>query len=506
MAKSNYYDTSAAIQVIGCTIIQPDFLNEDGQYFYSAEDFVTDIHRVAFGAIFNLHQMGADNINIKTIEDYLKDHPESYGIYQQSRGAEWLQNCIDNADIPNFDYYYGRLKKMTLLRGYAQAGVDMTWLYDPDNLLDVNKKEQQENYLNQLSLNELADLVDNKILTVRDIYVDNATDHALRIGDSVDTVLTTLEETPEVGAPFYDDRFNGITRGARYGKYYLRSAPTGVGKTRTMLADACNMACNRIYDTTTNVWIDKGNQLVLFISTELDVDELTTMALAFLTGYNEEDILMQRVTLNDPRLREAARVLKQSPLYLEILPDYTIKQVENTIKRNIRVNHTKVIYFDYLNSSLGLFSEVTSKTHGMAMREDIILSLLSTRLKEIANDFNVFIMSATQTNASAKTDPLPDANLLKGSKAIAEKADFGSILLPISELDKEKLQPLIENGRPEPNVKLSVYKNRRGSFVRGYLWLQMDKASCRYQTVFATDWDYIEIPLVAFDIQQPVMQ
>lgn len=55
--------------------------------------------------------------------------------------------------------------------------------------------------------------------------------------------------------------------------------------------------------------------------------------------------------------------------------------------------------FDYLNSSLGLFTEVTNKTHGMAMREDIILSLLSTRLKEIANEFDVFIMSATQTNA-----------------------------------------------------------------------------------------------------------
>ena len=33
------------------------------------------------------------------------------------------------------------------------------------------------------------------------------------------------------------------------------------------------------------------------------------------------------------------------------------------------------------------------------MREDIVLSLLSTRLKEIANDFDIFIMSATQTNA-----------------------------------------------------------------------------------------------------------
>ena len=229
MAKPNYYDTSAAIQVIGCTILQPNLLNEDGQYFYSADDFVTEIHRVAFGAVFNLHQMGAERITPKTIEDYLQGHPESYGIYQQSKGSEWLQNCIDTADIANFDYYYNRLKKMTLLRGYTKAGVDMTWLYDPDNLLDIEKKEQQENYLNRISLNELADIVDNKILTVRDVYVDNATDHALRIGDSVAEILASLEETPEIGAPFADKGLNGITRGARYGKYYLRSAPTGVG-------------------------------------------------------------------------------------------------------------------------------------------------------------------------------------------------------------------------------------------------------------------------------------
>lgn len=344
MAKPNYYDTSAAIQVIGCTILQPNLLNEDGQYFYSADDFVTEIHRVAFGAVFNLHQMGAERITPKTIEDYLQGHPESYGVYQQSKGSEWLQNCIDTADIANFDYYYSRLKKMTLLRGYTKAGVDMTWLYDPDNLLDIEKKEQQEDYLNRISLNELADIVDNKILTVRDVYVDNATDHALRIGDSVAEVLASLEKTPEIGAPFADKGLNGITRGARYGKYYLRSAPTGVGKTRSMLADACYMACNAIFDPKKGKWVQKNNQPVLFISTELDVEELTTMALAFLTGYNEEDILLQRISFSDPVMVQAAQVLKESPLYLEILPDYTIKQVENTIKRNIRVNHTKVVF------------------------------------------------------------------------------------------------------------------------------------------------------------------
>lgn len=229
MPKPNYYDTSAAIQVIGCTMLRPDFLNEEGQYFYSSEDFVTDIHRVAFGAIFNLHQMGAEKITPKTVEDYLQTHPESYAIYKKSKGAEWLQNCANNADIPNFNYYYDRLKKMTLLRGYEDSGVDMTWLYDPDNILDAKKKESQEEYLNQITLNELADIVDNKILTVRDVYVDNATDHALRIGDGIDGVISEISKAPEVGAPFFDKGLNGITRGARYGKYYLRSAPTGVG-------------------------------------------------------------------------------------------------------------------------------------------------------------------------------------------------------------------------------------------------------------------------------------
>lgn len=166
-----------------------------------------------------------------------------------------------------------------------------------------------------------------------------------------------------------------------------------------MLADACYMSCSAIYDTNSDQWVEKNCQPVLFISTELDLEELTTMALAFLTGYDEEDILLQRIPFSDERMSTAVQVLRKSPLYLEILPDYTIKDVENTIKRNIRVNHTKAVFFDYINSSLGLLSEVSGKTRGMAMREDIVLSLLSTRLKEIANDFDIFIMSATQTNA-----------------------------------------------------------------------------------------------------------
>lgn len=81
-------------------MLRPDFLNEDGQYFYSSEDFVTDIHRVAFGAIFNLHQMGAEKITPKTVEDYLQTHPESYAIYKKVKGCRVVAELREQCGYP----------------------------------------------------------------------------------------------------------------------------------------------------------------------------------------------------------------------------------------------------------------------------------------------------------------------------------------------------------------------------------------------------------------------
>ena len=414
MAQNKYYDSTAAAQVIGCTLVNPSLLDGDGQYFYNANDFTNEFHKVIFGAVYNLYTMGARKVNVKAIEDYLADRPQSQGIYRAGKGAEWVARAMEDADLSNFDYYYGRVKKMSLLRGYAKAGVDLTWLLDLDNIFDPQRKKEQEDYFDSLTLNQLSDIVDNRILTIRDEYVDNATDSAVNLGDGIENLLSVLSETPEMGAHLYGKYMDTITRGARRGKYYLRSAPTGIGKTRTMLADACTIACDKIYQEGIG-WVNNGDSWpVLFVSTEVEVDELQTMALAFLTGINEEKILKHEIDFNDTRIQEAVEVLQNSKLYIEVLPDFTVKDVENTIKRNIRVNHVTHVFFDYVNSSLGLLTEVAQSAKGVAMREDTILFLLSTRLKELAVEFNIFVMSATQCNASAKTDPIPDANLLKG--------------------------------------------------------------------------------------------
>ena len=201
-----------------------------------------------------------------------------------------------------------------------------------------------------------------------------------------------------MGSPLYGKYINTITRGARLKKFYLRSAASGVGKSRSLMADACYIACNKIYKN--GEWVDNGLcQPTIFISTELDVSELTTMALAFLADVNEEHILNNSCSWEEvKRVQEAAKILQQAPLYIEELPDFSLRDIENTIKRNIRVNGCQYVILDYIHTSMKILEEISSRSGGVRLREDNVLFLLSVKLKDICNEFGVFILSATQLN------------------------------------------------------------------------------------------------------------
>lgn len=91
---------------------------------------------------------------------------------------------------------------------------------------------------------------------------------------------------------------------------------------------------------------------------------------------------------------------------------------------------------------------------------------------------------------------MPDQNLLRGAKSIADKCDYGSILLDVTKEDKEMLENLIEDsGQRMPNIKMSIYKNRRGSYTKCYLWMIADKSTCRFNGVFCTDYNYELLPI-----------
>ena len=489
---SKYVDTTAIMQVIGCVYNNPKLLEFTDKYTVVDEDFADTFHKTVFGAIYKLHELGASSISLETISDFLSERPKSKAVYETNKGEEWLLKVSDAAMPSTFDYYYQRLKKFSLLRAFDNCGIDVSDIYDPDNILDMKKKQQQEDILDNSTLQQIANRVDEKIEAIRLQYVDDSFGEASQAGEGIMDLIDKFKQTPEVGVPLYGNLINTVTRGARLKKFYLRSAPTGVGKTRSMIADACYIGCGKIYDETLG-WIKTGAaQPSLYITTEQELEEIQTMMLAFLSNVEEDHILNGKYEGDEEdRVREAAKILAESPLYVEELPDFSLKDVEDKIKKNIRDHDVKYVFHDYIHTSLKILEEITRRSGGVNLREDNILFILSNKLKDICNTYGVFIESATQLNGDWKEAKIPDQNLLRGAKAIADKIDYGSILLNVTTEDIEALEPILSSNVFErPTIKLSIYKNRRGKYKGVILWCKANLGCCRIQPMFCTSYDY----------------
>lgn len=500
MTKSRYVDTAAIIQVLGNVYNNVSLLDNEKYKFYE-EDFPEEFHRILFGSIYNIHCGGASEVTLNAIEDYLTQRPALYGVYKTNKGAEYLTALKSSVQAVTFDYYYQRMKKFTLLRMYNEkCGMNLSNFYDVDNITNVKKKQVQEDWLDNSSLEQIADAIDKNIVDIRLKYVDDANESATNAGEGVLELIARLKETPEVGYPLFGHLINTVTRGARLKKLYLRSAASGVGKTRAMIADACSIACDEIYDSSIQRWVKNGTkEPTIFISTEQEKDEIQTMMLAFLSDVDEEHILNGKYIAGEwERVRYAANLLQHSPLYIQQLPDFSLQDIENTIKRGVRDFECRYVFFDYIHSSMKILSEVTSKAGVKGLREDNVLFMISIRLKDLCNQYGIFIMTATQLNGDYKTETENqyDQNLLRGAKAIADKVDYGAIMLETTASDAKALEKIIkQHGFEMPKIKISIYKNRRGRYKDILLWCKANRGTCKIDPMFATTRSYELVPI-----------
>lgn len=217
------------MQVIGNVYKNPSLLDQTDKYAITDEDFPDQFHKIAFGTIFKLHELGAKKITLNDIVNFLSTRPKSEAIFKQQKGEAWFTKIIESVIPESFDYYYDRLKKFSLLRAYDNFGIDVSDIYDIDNILDSKKKQQQEDILDNSSLTQIADMIDSKIDAIRLKFVDDCYEEAEQAGEGIFDLIESFKFRPEVGVPLYGPFINTVTRGARLKKFYLRSAATGVG-------------------------------------------------------------------------------------------------------------------------------------------------------------------------------------------------------------------------------------------------------------------------------------
>lgn len=118
--------------------------------------------------------------------------------------------------------------------------------------------------------------------------------------------------------------------------------------------------------------------------------------------------------------------------------------------------------------------------------------MMSTALKDLAAELNIFVMSGTQLNGEAEEKKgIKNQTVLRGSKAVADKADIGVITCKVTQ---EEINNLTRSANFSvnyiPNQVTDVYKVRRGRWVDVRIWSRMDLGTCRKEDLFITDANY----------------
>ena len=120
MAHEGLVDKRAYLNTIGC-LLQDSSLIDDIDRPLDRTDFNTEnFYELLFVAVYNLHMQGCSTIDEFSIDSYLSNYKEQYSIFQENQGIEYLSNAREMATLENYEYYYHRLRKYSLLRYYEK--------------------------------------------------------------------------------------------------------------------------------------------------------------------------------------------------------------------------------------------------------------------------------------------------------------------------------------------------------------------------------------------------
>jgi len=497
-------------------------LFQDEKYAFVKTDFYKPLQQMVFFAVYNMAQNGAEKITPQDVDTYLSSYESQYAYYKANNGFEFILQCYkttEGSDRSQFGHYYEILKKFSVLRDLESIGINTSRYFNPSNILNQDAELEK---LNKMSIETILNDVRGRIVNIENRHVGKDEGTASNIAAGMRELVNDLKEHPEVGLPLDGEVFNYATRGARLGKMYIFSAPSGGGKTRCLVDNACVLSMPYIGRDGKIVVRGRADgtdyQKVCYIATEQGKDEIQTLVLAHVSGVSESKILLSQYSDEDwERIKLALNIIDKyaDNFILDCIPDPSIAMLKARLTKYIVQDNINYIFYDYIFSSPGLVNEFAASE----LREDVVLMMLSNSLKELAMTYNIFLMSATQLNDGwAKKAVGPrDQNCIRGSKAIVDKADIGAIGVALSEEEKGQIealwneikkkaanelatkQDLTEEDKelrqiivkvPYPNQVIDLYKNRRGELKAIKIFRYFDFGTCRATDLFVTDGSY----------------
>lgn len=488
--KSLLYPERSIYSVLGNLCKDPSLLREPEIQFQKS-DFFKDIHAICFVGIYNLTLKNPERTSITAIEldNYWSESPKIYKEWEELDGYEYMVNSIENCDKDSFVVDYERVKKFSLLRAMVDDGLDIREVYDYQGAIDESIKK-----LDDMEISDILHHFSLKLINLKENYTTIDNSETFHIGDDIDTLLDRILEMP-YGRPFRNQYYNTVFGGMKKGKFMLRSADTGTGKTRNNFADLVGVSATAFWSEDEQRFIENKYPVpALYIGTEEGKDEIQFDILSIISGVDPEKIRNQMLSKDDrSRLERAVEIMKESPFEGHWNDDFSIEDIEMIIEKHIIERNVEVVVFDYIQITPKITRNVLRDFGGAGVhkRDDQILEYFSSALKSIAERYEVFIMSGTQLNRNHKQVNMRDSASLAGGSSTSRKVDYGVQLYKVTEEDLQKLEPILETGMYEtPNYSHWIYKNRGGKYDKVVIWSRMDLGIMHERVLFMTDTSY----------------
>ena len=503
-------DNAATRQIVGCLMHNPLLFLEYPDLYPT--DFDNKVARICFINIHKLYEEGATCLTPIEVDQEISKYENSARLYNSDGGLDFLKAAYEFAEPSNFNLYYTRFKKYSLLRRLKKDNYDISNYYLDDKDIDNPQIEikLQQNF-DEASIEDILNNVEGKYNLIRNDFLKGGRAKG-NPAEGIFELIDELQKSPNIGPSLEGKIFSSACRGARAGCFYLKSSSSGSGKTRTSVFDACRLAYPMRWSHEQRTFIkevdsnneDRLPQKVLFIVTEMDKEELQTIMLAYLSGVNESHILTGKYDIGElERVKFAAKIIQKynDYFFIEEISEPDLVNVESTIKKYATIEKVEFVMFDYIHSTANMIGQFEKS----GINEASILMMMANQLKQLAKDYNIFISSATQVNMGAMNDDgeFKNETNIRSSKAVADKADIGCVMTKISEKTWNSLLPALRQGvfnnlipaeylsneSYKPTHIIDIYKMRRGRYKNVRIWAHLDLGTGYRKDLFMTTAD-----------------
>lgn len=371
-------DKTTYMNILGCIMQQPGLLDKYDNIV--EDDFNYRIAKVVLRAIYEIRSKATNitTISSNNIETQISLYPAIYQQFTSHGGLDFLADCVEygGSMLNQFEECYQRLKKLALLRVLSEAQYDISYYYKEDYDSMTEEKKTVERFDNA-SVDDILNHIEGNFQQIKDNFMRSQRVDA-DAAFEIDELFENLKQCPNVGPDLSGDWFNTAVRGARPGCFYLKSAASGTGKSRTSVFDACKLCYPIHYSLKDNAFVQeyengvpRDPRKVLFIVTEMDNSEIQTIILAYLSRVNEEKIITGHYdigTNEEWRVMQAKEIMKKYIGYfvIESVSDPNLNNVTAIIKRHATVNKVQYIFYDYIHSTPSLLAQFSASK----VRED----------------------------------------------------------------------------------------------------------------------------------------